>query len=111
MDETRKFCWHLADTIGAYKTSTVLDLIQGNSMESEYIFGKALDIAMEMSPTSCEVVQSSFLDCKNIIGASRWPRRSNWMNLERVVRSVFAIERIARVKAAQGTCWLPTLLT
>ena len=30
--------WHLTDTMGAYKTSTVLDMLHGNELETELLF-------------------------------------------------------------------------
>ena len=112
MNDTRRFCWHLADTIGAYKTSTVLDLTNGHTMELEYIFGKALDVAMELSSSEeGESQVGGFVKDNDIfIGASRWPKKSHWKSLEKIVRTVFAIERIAKVKATHGMCWSPTLL-
>ena len=110
--ETRRFCWHLADTIGAYRTSTVLDLIAGSAIELEYIFGKPLDIAMSLSVNSSSAVPSreELGDGDNVRRISCWPRRCRWVHLERLVRTVFSISRIAEMKARNREPWHPTFM-
>ena len=44
----KRYCWELTDNMGAYQTSTVIDLLEGNKLESEFLFNrpykKLLDI-------------------------------------------------------------------
>ena len=38
------YCWKLADNMGAYKTSTVLDLINNTDIEAEFLFRNPLEV-------------------------------------------------------------------
>jgi 2-dehydropantoate 2-reductase len=40
--ETKKYCWFLTDTMGAYQPSTVLDLKRGQPIETDYLFERPL---------------------------------------------------------------------
>jgi len=40
--------WHLSDTIGAYRTSTVLDFMARKPIEVYYLFRQPLDRAREL---------------------------------------------------------------
>lgn len=114
--DARRFCWHLADTIGAYRTSTVLDLIAGNPMELEYIFGKPLDIAMSLSSGGDDTATTSSRleglggDKDHARSGSRWPGRSRWVHLERLARTAFSVSRMAEIKARKQEEWHPTLM-
>ena len=48
-DEIRSYCWALTDNMGPYKSSTVLDLINGNRLELEYLFNQPLERARAIS--------------------------------------------------------------
>ena len=90
MTETRRYCWHLADTIGAYRTSTSIDLLNGSPMEIEYIFGKALDIAMQLGS------KENVLDKEGGKEGLRWPNSCQYTHIENIVRTVFAVSRISQ---------------
>eukprot|EP01036_Dinobryon_divergens_P057840 gene57840-77189_t len=49
MEASKAHCWSLTDGMGAYKTSTVLDLIAGNDLEVEYIFNRPYQRALALS--------------------------------------------------------------
>jgi hypothetical protein len=76
-------------------------------MEVEFMFGRPLDLAMELSGVSKESFseQGDASDCHG----ARWPGRCRWPSLERVVRTVFAMDRIARAKASKEEPFRPTL--
>jgi len=47
-EEDRSFCMTLSDTMGPYKTSTMLDLTNRRSMEVKYLFEKPLERAKSL---------------------------------------------------------------
>lgn len=91
VEETKKYCWHLSDTMGPYKSSTVLDLVNGNRLEMEYLFRRPLQIATEMH---------------NYQG-----NLTSWSHLETIIRQVLFVESIARKRQEQGKKWIPTEIT
>jgi ketopantoate reductase len=38
VDETMSSCWRLTDSMGAYKTSAAIDLVNGNEIELDFSF-------------------------------------------------------------------------
>jgi hypothetical protein len=39
-----RYCWNLADSMGAYKTSTVLDFINNTDIEAQFLFQNPLEV-------------------------------------------------------------------
>ena len=90
MTEIKESFWKITDSIGPYKTSTVLDLICGNEMELEYLFIKPLEVAKQLT--------------NDYNGQTSWP------HLETVIRKVLAIDRIAKLKRSKGISWQANLI-
>ena len=82
-------CWHLTDTMGPYVTSTVLDLVAGNMLETEYIFDEPLRQARRLTQLG--------------LGGP-------YPGVEHVVELVHAISNIAEEKKRLGILWVPTHL-
>lgn len=43
-EDIRGYCWNLADSMGDYKTSTVLDLINNTDIEAQFLFRNPLEV-------------------------------------------------------------------
>ena len=82
-------CWQLTDTMGPYVTSTVLDLVAGNMLETEYIFDEPLRHARHLADLG--------------LGGP-------YPGIEHVVQLVHAISNIAEEKKRLGIPWAPTHL-
>ena len=48
IESIKAHCWAIADNIGPYKTSAMLDLLAGQEMEIEYIFNRPLQRAKDI---------------------------------------------------------------
>jgi 2-dehydropantoate 2-reductase len=82
-------CWRLTDTMGPYVTSTVLDLVAGNMLETEHIFDEPLRRARHLTELG--------------VGGP-------YPAVEHVVQLVHAVSNIAEEKKRLGIAWVPTHL-
>jgi 2-dehydropantoate 2-reductase len=90
-EETRSNMWHLTDRMGAYKTSILLDLVNGRDMEVEYLFNKPYAKALQHSRVSAD----------DDVSACKWPL------FENLVRTIRSIQRLAEAKRKEGKLWVP----
>jgi hypothetical protein len=46
--DIRTYCWQLMDTMGSYKTSTALDLVNNVDIEAQFLFRNPLDVLRKL---------------------------------------------------------------
>jgi ketopantoate reductase len=62
VDETMAYCWRLTDSMGAYKTSAAIDLVNGNEIELEFLFDSVLQRLRKYRPRiKCDHLESLLL--------------------------------------------------
>lgn len=115
-DEIRPYCWALTDRMGPYKSSTVLDLIRDSDLELQYIFNQPLERAKII--TMWRRAERALAD--SVDGSSSMLNRgkkeeaavekTDWTNLENVVRQVNAISRIANERRKRHKSWEPAFV-
>eukprot|EP01041_Mallomonas_annulata_P009173 gene9173-19006_t len=123
MEASKAHCWSLTDGMGAYKTSTVLDLIAGNDLEVEYIFNRPYQRALALSvllkakvksvlpPDTNESYSSTSASTSTIPYGNIMYTESVclWPHIEHLVMQVKAIQNIAMMKRKQTI--IPTTTT
>lgn len=104
-DEIRSYCWALTDSMGPYKSSTVLDLVRGNSLELEYLFNQPLERAKAISDLR---YKDTRIESSTVVGTEA--KVTDWIHLETVVRQVNAMARIAAAKKKMKLICTPTFI-
>lgn len=82
--------WRLTDTLGAYKSSTAIDLSNNQDVESDFLFDTVLAKAIHHSKNKASVTGTDF------------------PYLESMLLSVQGVFDIAKRKRARGLIWQPT---